>query len=159
DWKAARELVRRLGRALGPLEELFATPDKASLATLVAVHIAAVEALGKAEAGTETAQLFRDDAGDDASQFLTSLRTETNAPDMRAADYPAFYRSLAEEVTVRLRAPTHPRIFIWEPYESRLQHPDVVILGSLNESTWPQTADPGPWLNRPMRQALGLPAP
>ena len=34
-----------------------------------------------------------------------------------------------------------------------------MILGSLNEGTWPQAADPGPWLNRPMRQALGLPAP
>ena len=160
DWKAARDLVHRLGRAFKPLEELFASSTKSSLHTLVAAHIAAVEALGKAEAGVESAPLFRDDAGDDASKFLTSLRTEeTTAPDMRAVDYPAFYRSLAEEVTVRLRAPTHPRIFIWEPYESRLQHPDVVILGSLNEGTWPQAADPGPWLNRPMRQALGLPAP
>src|SRR5262249_6070041 len=84
---------------------------------------------------------------------------ESAAPHMRAGDYPAFYRGLAEDVTVRLRAPTHPRIFIWEPYESRLQHTDVVVLGSLNEGTWPQAADPGPWLNRPMRQALGLPAP
>ena len=25
------------------------------------------------------------------------------------------------------------------------------ILGSLNDGTWPQAADPGPWLNRPMR--------
>jgi ATP-dependent helicase/nuclease subunit B len=141
------------------LEELFASSAESNLSTLVAAHIAAVEALGKAEAGAEGAPLFRGDAGDDASKFLTSLRTEENAPDMRPADYPAFYRSLAEEVTVRLRAPTHPRLFIWEPYESRLQHPDVVILGSLNEATWPQAADPGPWLNRPMRQALGLPAP
>ena len=35
----------------------------------------------------------------------------------------------------------------------------MVILGSLNEGTWPQAADPGPWLNRPMRATLGLPAP
>jgi ATP-dependent helicase/nuclease subunit B len=34
-----------------------------------------------------------------------------------------------------------------------------VILGALNEGTWPQAADPGPWLSRPMRQALGLPPP
>ena len=68
---------------------------------LVAAHIAAVEALGKPEPGAESAPLFRDEAGDDASKFLTSLRTEEDAPDMRAADYPAFYRSLAEEVTVQ----------------------------------------------------------
>jgi ATP-dependent helicase/nuclease subunit B len=160
DWKAARELVRRLGRALTPLEELFASPAKVSLDALVAAHIAAVEALGRVDAGKENGPLFRGDGGEEASKFLTTLRAEeTAAPDMRAADYPAFYRSLAEEVTVRRRGPTHPRIFIWEPYESRLQHPDVVVLGSLNEGTWPQAADPGPWLNRPMRQALGLPAP
>jgi ATP-dependent helicase/nuclease subunit B len=87
------------------------------------------------------------------------MSEESSAPDLRAADYPAFYRSLAQQVTVRRRAPTHPRLSIWEPYESRLQHADVMVLGSLNEGTWPQIADPGPWLNRPMRQALGLPAP
>lgn len=159
DWRAARNLVRRLGRALGPLEQLFASAAKVSLGTLVAAHIAAVEALGKPASDAESAPLFGDEAGDDASRFLTSLRTEANAPELQAADYPSFYRSLAEEVTVRQRGPRHPRISIWEPYESRLQHPDVVILGSLNEGTWPQAADPGPWLNRPMRQALGLPAP
>jgi ATP-dependent helicase/nuclease subunit B len=160
DWKAVRNLLRRLGKPLGPLEQLFASSPKTSLATLVAAHIAAAEALGKPAAEADDAPLWGGDAGEAASKFLASLSAEEAiAPDMRAADYPAFYRSLAEEVTVRLRAPTHPRIFIWEPYESRLQHPDVVILGSLNEATWPQAADPGPWLNRPMRQALGLPAP
>jgi ATP-dependent helicase/nuclease subunit B len=159
DWKAARDLLRRLGKSLAPLTKLFDSDARTSLEALVAAHIGAVEALGKAGPDADAAPLFQDEAGEDASKFLTSLRAEDGAPDMQAADYPAFYRSLAEQVTVRLRAPTHPRIFIWEPYESRLQHPDVVVLGSLNEATWPQAADPGPWLNRPMRQELGLPAP
>jgi ATP-dependent helicase/nuclease subunit B len=159
DWRAARDLVRRLVTALKPIEELFLSPGKVNLAALIAAHSAAAEALGRGD-GSAPDALWGGDAGEAAAKFLTTLRTEeSSAPDMRAADYPAFYRSLAEEVTVRLRAPTHPRIFIWEPYESRLQHTDVVILGSLNEGTWPQAADPGPWLNRPMRQALGLPAP
>jgi len=160
DWKAARDLVRRLAKALGPLAELFASSAKVSLATLVAAHSAAAEALGLTQAGAVGAPLWCGDAGEEAAKFLTVLMSEESfAPHMRAADYPAFYRSLAEAVMVPLRAPTHPHIFIWEPYESRLQHTDVVILGSLNEGTWPQAADPGPWLNRPMRQALGLPAP
>ncbi len=81
------------------------------------------------------------------------------APAMAAADYPEFYRGIVAEETIPLRGPAHPRIAIWEPYELRLQQPDVVILGSLNEGTWPRTAEPGPWLNRPMQAALGLPAP
>ena len=76
-----------------------------------------------------------------------------------AADYPEFYRSLVADKSIRPRRAAHPRISIWDPFEARLQQPDVVILGSLNEGTWPQAADPGPWLNRPMRATLGLPAP
>ena len=160
DWQAARDLVRRLTKALGPLAELFGSSAKVPLAALVAAHSAAAEALGLTQAGTEGAPLWRGEAGEEAAKFLITLMSEESfAPHMRAIDYPAFYRSLAEEVTVRASAPTHPRISFWEPYESRLQHADVVILGSLNEGTWPQAADPGPWLNRPMRQALGLPAP
>src|SRR5262249_39567226 len=30
------------------------------------------------------------------------------------------------------------------------------VLGGLNEGIWPQAVDTGPWLNRPMRQELGL---
>ena len=78
---------------------------------------------------------------------------------MAAGDYPDFYRTLVAEKSIRSRRPLHPRISIWDPFEARLQQSDVVILGSLNEGTWPQAADPGPWLNRPMREALGLPAP
>ena len=55
--------------------------------------------------------------------------------------------------------PVHPRLSIWGPFEARLQQTDVMILGSLNDGTWPEAADPGPWLNRPMRKALGLPSP
>ncbi len=62
-------------------------------------------------------------------------------------------------MTVRPRVAVHPRLSIWGPYEARLQRPDLVILGSLNEGTWPAAADPGAWLNRPMRATLGLPAP
>ena len=60
---------------------------------------------------------------------------------------------------VRPAYPAHPRLFIWGPLEARLQQPDVVILGSLNEGVWPRPQEAGPWLSRPMREALGLPAP
>ena len=78
---------------------------------------------------------------------------------MRAADYLEFYRTLVAEKSIRPGQPTHPRLAIWDPFEARLRQRDVVILGSLNEGTWPQAAEPGPWLNRAMRADLGLPAP
>jgi len=60
---------------------------------------------------------------------------------------------------VRPRHGAHPRVAVLGPLEARLQHADLVILGGLNEGTWPAEVDPGPWLNRPMRADFGLPAP
>ena len=80
-------------------------------------------------------------------------------PEILALDYADFYRALVAGIDVRPRTPVHPRLAIWGPYEARLQQPDVVILASLNDGVWPATADPDPWLNRPMRAELGLPAP
>jgi ATP-dependent helicase/nuclease subunit B len=34
-----------------------------------------------------------------------------------------------------------------------------MVLSGLNEGVWPSLADPGPWLNRPMRQSLDLSQP
>ena len=43
--------------------------------------------------------------------------------------------------------------------EARVQTADLVILGGLNEGIWPSQPKPDPWLNRAMRNAIGLPAP
>jgi ATP-dependent helicase/nuclease subunit B len=43
--------------------------------------------------------------------------------------------------------------------EARMLQCDRVVLGELNEGIWPAKTEAEPWLNRPMRKALGLPAP
>ena len=159
DWQAARDLTKRLANALQPLETLFASTSKADLRVLAKAHVDAAEGLGGAS-GASGGSLWAGEAGEWAAKFFAGLiDAGIAAPELAAADYPDFYRSLVAAAAIRPRGPTHPRIAIWEPFESRLQQPDVVVLGSLNEGTWPQAADPGPWLNRPMRAALGLPAP
>ncbi|MEZ5872962.1 MAG: double-strand break repair protein AddB [Nitratireductor sp.] len=60
---------------------------------------------------------------------------------------------------VHSQRPAHPRVFIWGPLEARLQSVDVVVLGGLNEQTWPQAARNDPFLNRPMRGEIGLSLP
>ena len=91
--------------------------------------------------------------------FEALMRGEMPAPTIAAKDYPDLYRALIATENVRPRIPAHPRLSIWGPFEARLQQPDIVILGSLNDGTWPESADPGPWLNRPMRAELKLPSP
>ncbi|MGB0935649.1 MAG: PD-(D/E)XK nuclease family protein [Alphaproteobacteria bacterium] len=53
----------------------------------------------------------------------------------------------------------HPRLFIMGPIEARLQKADTVVLGGLNEGSWPPITSTDPWLNRPMRSEFGLPLP
>ncbi len=53
----------------------------------------------------------------------------------------------------------HPRLAIWGLVEARLQQADLIVLGGLNEGTWPGDAASDPWLSRPMRRDFGLPPP
>jgi ATP-dependent helicase/nuclease subunit B len=164
DWRAARDLVRRLKSAFAPLDGLFLDGCKQPLKMIAAAHVEAAEALARLPAEEEASEqgspLWQDEAGEAASLFFSSLLDPNlRAPHLTAFDYPELYRGLIAGLSVRSRVPLHPRLSIWGPLEARLQQPDVIILGSLNEGTWPAVPDPGPWLNRPMRQVLGLPLP
>jgi ATP-dependent helicase/nuclease subunit B len=165
DWAGARDLVLRLKAAFTPLVEAFNAKGSRPLREFARAHAEtglALSRLPETEEGVAGAasQLWRGEAGEAASRFFQSLE-DAALPDLPISrhDYPDLYRSLIHSESIRPRLPVHPRLSIWGPFEARLQQPDVVVLGSLNDGTWPQSAEPGPWLNRPMRQGLGLPSP
>jgi ATP-dependent helicase/nuclease subunit B len=160
DWTAMRDLLRRLQAATAPLAAHFEKRDPVPLATLAAAHIEAAEALARPADEGQPSLVWQGEAGEAAAKLFAGLMDEAMpAPLLAATDYAEFYRSLIAGENVRPRVPVHPRLSIWGPFEARLQQADVMVLGSLNEGTWPAAADPGAWLNRPMREALGLPAP
>ena len=155
---AALRLVQDLEQAFAPLSKLFTDSAEHSATDLAAAHAAAAESLAR-EAEDAPDSLWRGDAGEALTVLLAELIEEGAGLTMQARDYPAFYRSLLAGLVVRPRAPAHPRLFIWGPLEARLQQPDLVILGSLNEGVWPRQQEAGPWLSRPMRKKLGLTSP
>ena len=162
DWDAVRDLIVRLRQAFQPLTDACARPGNQPLADFVRAHVAAAEALAQLpdSSGEARSPLWQGEAGEAASVFLASLLAPALiAPSISGADYPDFYRSLVADENVRASLPTHPRLFIWGLLEARLQCPDVVVIGGLNEGTWPRTPEAGPWLNRPMRRELRLPQP
>jgi ATP-dependent helicase/nuclease subunit B len=57
------------------------------------------------------------------------------------------------------RAGPGPRIAILGLLEARLLDVPLVVLGGLNEGVWPPETETDPFLNRPMRAEIGLPAP
>jgi len=153
-------MVEALTEAVAPLTSLFANRDQCRLADLVRAHVETADAIARLPDGDSASGLWAGNAGEAAAMLMTSLLDDSlPALELPAREYPDLYRTLIGGETVRPRVPLHPRLAIWGPIEARLQQPDVVILAALNEGTWPEQADPGPWLNRPMRQSLGLPAP
>lgn len=167
DWDGARDLIARFTTAFAPLVALYASAKALPLTTFARAHVTVAEALatvpapeGDAAANLSASLLWSGEAGFAAQAFFNGLFAPSlPVLEVQAADYADLYRGLVAGETVRPRVPVHPRLSIWGPFEARLQQPDVVVLGSLNDGTWPEPADPGPWLNRPMRAELGLPSP
>jgi ATP-dependent helicase/nuclease subunit B len=167
DRQGARDLVSKLEDAFAPFIALSAKHTQHTLASFAKAHLAAAEALAQVSMGDAAVDqkstpqsLWQGVAGDTAQNFFTEL-LQSGSEDIAiyASEYADLYASLIARENVRERTPVHPRVAIWGPLEARLQQPDVIVLGALNEGTWPEAAEPGAWLNRPMRNALGLPAP
>lgn len=67
------------------------------------------------------------------------------------------FRELLTAENYRADDEPHRRILILGQLESRLIERDVMILGGLNEGTWPRDSGHDPWMSRPMRKKFGLP--
>ena len=131
-----------------------------ALKTILEAHVRAAEGLAESDGKTGAARLWLGDAGKAAASFVNELRaTSGGFSPIAGADYPAFFEALMADRVVRPTYGIHPRLHIWGPLEARLQHAEVMILGGLNEGTWPPEPPADPWLSRPMRSNLGLPPP
>jgi ATP-dependent helicase/nuclease subunit B len=106
-----------------------------------------------------SSSLWEGEDGQTLRVFFEGLLEQERPARTNAREYAGLYKSLMQEQIVRIRRPVHQRLSIWGPMEARMLSADIVILGALNEGTWPQPADADAWLSRPMRKAVGLPAP
>lgn len=160
EWLAAETLLTRLETAFAPLAAQQQKATSAPLAAFLKAHIETAENLN-ADAEGAPKNLWQGAAGEHLAKLLAEIinTEESLPPPVAAAEYPDFFKSLLAGETIRPLTPVHPRLFIWGPFEARLQQPDVVILGGLNEGTWPGTSKVSPWLSRPMCRQLGLPEP
>ncbi|MHA1537839.1 MAG: double-strand break repair protein AddB, partial [Alphaproteobacteria bacterium] len=132
----------------------------ASLGDLLQAHIEAAEALAASADESGQARLWAGDAGEATANFVAELSLACeDFPAIPPAQYPALLQALMAGRVVRPRYGSHPRLNIWGLLEARLQRADVMILGSLNEGTWPAEAQADPWMSRPMRAEFGLPLP
>ncbi len=147
---SARPLLAAFVEAMRPLERLSAAPQ--SLHELAAAHAAAIEALAGERAAT----------GSDAqalARIFDRLAASGSSPSIGYRDYAALFDMLASEEAMAPAEPVQGRIKIWGLLEARLMEADRIVLGGLNEGTWPPEARGDAFLNRYMRADLGLAAP
>lgn len=128
-----------------------------NLSDWVALHLELSEAVSTGKTGSDTGELWLKGAGQKARSVMQTLQDNAEFGGlMSASDYSDLVGALLSGEEVRDRDAPHPNIMIWGTIEARVQGADLVILGGLNEGTWPEAPKPDPWLNRAMRHAAGL---
>jgi ATP-dependent helicase/nuclease subunit B len=128
------------------------------LGRLIRLHAGFAERLAAVPGRDGARRLWAHEDGEALALFVEEIAAAADALEpLDGAHYPALVETLMEGRAVRRRRGEHPRLAIWGPLEARLQRADLLILGGLNEGTWPRPSDPGPWLSRPMRRDFGLP--
>ncbi len=99
----------------------------------------------------------------EAGERLAGLLSEIIETDGQIeADGPQWIDIMAALLTseaVKPRSLSHPRVFIFGTLEARLQRVDTMILGSLNEGSWPGQSVNNPFLSRSMKTDIGLEPP
>ncbi|MGE5272038.1 MAG: double-strand break repair protein AddB, partial [Thiohalocapsa sp.] len=153
------EFVRRLENCLGELASLLER-DRVPLPELVVAHVASAERLAASDAESGPARLWAEAAGETAARFCHELIAAAgDFPPLDGHHYPALFESLIGEAVVRPAYGRHPRLAIWGLVEARLQQADLLVLGGLNEGTWPGPAAFDPWMSRQMRRDFGIALP
>jgi ATP-dependent helicase/nuclease subunit B len=154
---AAAELIARIAAALAPLEALRA--GVYPLSQLAECHRQVIATLGTDDKGDGAAF-----AGHDGSALADALQKLIDSPAaaslaLARADYVELFHATIGDRVVRRPESRELRVHIYGPLEARLQRINRVVLGGLNEGTWPGETRNNPWLSRPMRRDLGLDPP
>jgi ATP-dependent helicase/nuclease subunit B len=154
DWDLAANVAELTAAALEPLLKLPRT-EPIFFTDLIAAHRAVMSRLGLDLTKRDPADLRAL-----VQAFDRFADAATHAPSLTLRDYAdGFAVLLAGEPPVRPPVDPNARIRILGPLEARLLDDSRVLLGGLNESTWPPETRSDAWLNRPMRKALGLDLP
>ncbi|MDO9416832.1 double-strand break repair protein AddB [Pararhizobium sp.] len=163
----ARDLAVRISAAVEPLAGAllrYGDGQRKTLSTSFTLNSwaertgQALEAICADDTGN-LAGLWAGEAGEALAKLLKGV-IETDG-DM-LADGPQWADIVAALFTgeaIKPKAMSHPRVFIFGALEARLQTMDMVVLGGLNEGTWPDQTSNDPFLSRTMKTQIGLEPP
>lgn len=156
---SARHLCEELSEAVQPLANLTKSAGQhTDMATIVRASVQVLETLARDENGN-VSTLYADEAGEQFASLLRNLIATEAELEFETIEWPAVFEALISGETVKPRPGGHPRLFIWGALEARLQTVDTVIIGGLNEGSWPAKTRNDPFMSRPMKAAIALEPP
>ncbi len=117
-----------------------------------------LENAGRAASGDLT-DLYAGAAGQKLVEILRSLLASTCPMDLAPQEWPDVLAALVGPEVVKPAAGADGRIAVWGALEARLQAVDTLILGGLNEGSWPRRAEADRFMSRVMKAGIDLEPP
>ncbi len=162
----ARDLARRVAAAVEPLAGLLVQQSRTGRRLSTRLPLSdwaertgrALEAVVADENG-DLALLWSGEAGDSLANLLRSVIETDGQIEADGPQWCDIIEALAAGESVKPRSMRHPRVFIFGALESRLQSVETVVIGGLNEGTWPGQATNDAFLSRIMKVEIGLEPP
>ncbi len=156
-WAERREDRQDWAAWIGSILAEFAQTGLRPLSDHVTHTLRLAEHLAAGPVGSGAGELWEKPAGREARRITDELLREApHGGDFSPPDYRDLFTAVLKRGEVRDPVKPHPNVRIWGTLEARVQGVDLVILAGLNDGTWPETPPPDPWMNRRMRQDVGL---
>jgi ATP-dependent helicase/nuclease subunit B len=149
------DMLGLVDRIIGDTQNIDANIlSRSPMSIWVNAHIRLAECWGEPE------QLWSGEDGESLSLVFSDLLSEPDIlPPLTIRAYQTILESWLNKTPVRASYGQHPRLKILGQLEARLFQADIMILGGLNEGTWPPAPPIDPFMSRPMRHQFGLPSP
>ena len=154
----AQLFAGKIDAALAPLLALIRGRETVTVAEIARASVESFEALGRDEAGG-LAELYAGETGEALAGFLRELLAASGEFAFAPGEWCDMLPALMAGAVVKPAAGADPRVAIWGPLEARLLHVDTIVLGGLNEGSWPRRAEPDRFLSRLMKSGLSLEPP
>jgi ATP-dependent helicase/nuclease subunit B len=155
DWQACEWLGQQLDLCFAGLQHTGSAIEFHELASRSA---SLIETCGRDHDGS-LKSVYEGEDGKSLYGLLGELMEQREDISALPDEWPEIFDALLSQKVVRPVGGAHPRVSILGPLEARLQTYDRIVLGGLNEKSWPAAARNDPFLSRPMKSALGLPPP
>lgn len=150
-------MLNALEQAILPLKALR-NSGAVSLRDLARASTEAVEKLARNDEGTLTG-LYAGEAGEALAGFLRELVESQAELAVPIREWPDVFAALIAGEIVKPAMGADQRVAIWGTLEARLQRVDTLVLGGLNEGSWPQIPASDRFMSRLMKSELELEPP